>query len=96
MTDSNTTITARLVPVTVCRENIASDFELAHPNQIKSNGDTNHLDVNETRALLVRNGSEYSVFCYDVETDEIILVKTSKEIDLYKCAFLYTVNELQG
>ncbi len=95
MADSNTSITiARLVPVTFCEESIKTEFALAQPNQIKPNGETSYLGTDETRELLMKNGSEYSVFCYDVEKDEIILVKTSKETDIYKCAFIYVVSWL--
>lgn len=96
MADSNTSITiARLVPVTFCQESIQMEFDFVEPNQIKPNGETSYLGMDETRELLMKNGSEYSVFCYDVETDEIILVKTSKETDLYECAFIYVVSWLQ-
>jgi hypothetical protein len=73
-----------------------NEFANAEPNQIKPIGKINHLDMDETHALLIRKGSEYSVFCYDVETDEIILVKTSKETDLYESVFLYIVSWLHG
>ena len=48
--------------------------------------------MDETRELFIRQGSQYSVFCYDVETDEIILLKTLKETDLNECVFVYIVS----
>ncbi|CAF0907927.1 unnamed protein product [Rotaria sordida] len=52
--------------------------------------------MDNTRELLMKKGSEYSVFCYDIERDEIILVKTSNETDLYECACMYVAQRINA
>lgn len=86
-------MSSKLVPVCVNSENISSEFVYAESNHIKIIGDAKNLDLDQTKNLLMEKGLDYSVFCFDYKTDEIILIKTNKETDLYQSPFIYVVSQ---